>query len=88
MSGYNKFFVQGIGHLRNEFIEYGIPFPLMNAWLDASVQLIGGIALIIGLGTRFWSAAIGFAMIVASVTVTIPDVIKNDIAKAESSLLF
>jgi len=27
-------------------------------------------------------------MIVASVTVTIPDVIKNDIAKAESSLLF
>lgn len=60
----------------------------MNAWLDASVQLIGGIALIIGLGTRFWSAAIGFAMIVASVTVTIPDVIKNDIAKAESSLLF
>ncbi len=88
MSGYNKFFVQGIGHLRNEFIEYGIPFPLLNAWLDASVQLLGGIALIIGLGTRFWSVAIGFAMIVASVTVTIPDVIKNDIAKAESSLLF
>ncbi len=88
MSGYNKFFVQGILHLRNEFIEYGIPFPLINAWLDASVQLIGGIALIVGLGTRFWSVAIGFAMIVASVTVTIPDVIKNDIAKADSSLLF
>ncbi len=88
MSGYNKFFVQGIGHLRNEFIAYGIPFPLINAWLDASVQLIGGIALIVGLGTRFWSVAIGFAMIVASVTVTIPDVIKNDIAKADSSLLF
>jgi len=88
MSGYNKFFVQGIGHLREEFIGYGIPFPLMNAWLDATVQLIGGIALIVGLGTRFWSVAIGFAMIVASVTVTIPDVIKNDIAKAESSLLF
>ena len=88
MSGYNKFFVQGIGHLRDEFIEYGIPFPLMNAWLDAGVQLIGGIALIIGLGTRFWSTAVGFAMIVASVTVTIPDVIKNDIAKADSSLLF
>ncbi len=88
MSGYNKFFVQGILHLRNEFIEYGSPFPLINAWLDASVQLIGGIALIVGLGTRFWSVAIGFAMIVASVTVTIPDVIKNDIAKADSSLLF
>ena len=88
MSGYNKFFIQGIHYLRDEFIGYGIPFPLVNAWMDASVQLIGGLALIIGLGTRFWSVAIGFAMIVASVTVTIPDVLKNDIAKAESSLLF
>ena len=88
MSGYNKFFIRGIGHLKNEFIEYGIPFPLMNALLDASVQFIGGVALIIGLGTRFSSVAIGFAMIVASVTVTIPDVIKRDIAGADSSLLF
>ncbi len=88
MSGYNKFFVQGILYLRDEFIQYGIPFPLINAWLDGGVQLIGGIALITGLGTRFLSTAVGFAMIVASVTVTIPDVIKNDIAKAESSLLF
>ncbi len=88
MSGYNKFFVQGIHFLRDEFIEYGIPFPLLNAWLDAGVQLIGGLALIVGLGTRFWSTAIGFAMVVASVTVTIPDVIKTDIAKAASNLLF
>jgi len=88
MSGYNKFFVQGIGHLRNELIEYGIPFPLLNAWLDAGVQLLGGLAIIVGLGTRFWSVAIGFAMILASVTVTIPDVINKDIARAENSLLF
>jgi putative oxidoreductase len=88
MSGYNKFFVQGIGYLRDEFIEYGIPLPLMNAWLDALVQFIGGVALIFGLGTRIWSVMIGFAMIVASFTVTIPEVIQKDIAGAESSLLF
>ena len=88
MSGYNKFFVQGIGFLRNEFIEYGIPFPLISAWLDALVQFIGGIALIFGLGTRIWSVMVGFAMIVASITVTIPHVIQKDIAGAESSLLF
>ncbi len=88
MSGYNKIFVQGIGYLRDEFIEYGIPLPLISAWMDALVQFIGGIALIFGLGTRIWSVIIGFAMIVASVTVTIPEVIQKDIAGAESSLLF
>ena len=88
MSGYNKLFVQGIGYLRDEFIEYGIPLPLVNAWLDALVQFIGGVALVFGLGTRIWSAMIGFAMIVASATVTIPDVITKDIAGAESSLFF
>ncbi len=88
MSGYYKFFVQGIGYLRDEFIEYGIPLPLISARMDALVQFIGGIALIFGLGTRIWSIIIGFAMIVASVTVTIPEVIHKDIAGAESSLLF
>jgi putative oxidoreductase len=88
MSGYNKLFVQGIGHLRDEFIVYGIPLPLLSAWLDALVQFIGGFALMVGLGTRLWSVLVGFAMLVASVVVTIPDVIKTDIPTAQSSLLF
>jgi putative oxidoreductase len=88
MSGYNKLFVQGIGHLRDEFIVYGIPLPWLSAWLDALVQFIGGFALMVGLGTRLWSLLVGFAMLVASVVVTIPDVIKTDIPAAQSSLLF
>lgn len=88
MSGYNKLFVQGIGFLRDEFIEYGIPLPLPSAWLDALVQFIGGIGLIVGLGTRVWSVMVGFAMLVAIATVTIPNVIEKDIAAAQSSLLF
>jgi putative oxidoreductase len=85
MSGYNKLFVQGIGYLRDEFIVYGIPLPLLSAWLDALVQFIGGFALMLGLGTRLWFVRIGFAMLVASVAVTIPDVLKTDIPAAENS---
>jgi putative oxidoreductase len=88
MSGYNKLFVQGIGYLRDEFIVYGIPLPLLSAWLDALVQFLGGFALMLGLGTRLWSVLVGFAMLVASVAVTIPDVLKTDIPTAENSLLF
>jgi putative oxidoreductase len=88
LSGYNKLFVQGIGHLRDEFIVYGIPLPLLSAWIDTLVQFIGGIALMVGLGTRLWSLLIGFAMLVASVVVTMPDVIKTDLPAAQSHLLF
>jgi putative oxidoreductase len=88
MSGYNKLFVQGTGYLRDEFIVYGIPLPLLSAWIDALVQFIGGFGLMVGLGTRLWSVLVGFAMLVASVVVTIPDVIKTDIPAAQSSLLF
>jgi uncharacterized membrane protein YphA (DoxX/SURF4 family) len=42
----------------------------------------------IGLGTRLWAVLVGFAMLVASVVVTIPDVVKTDIPAAQSSLLF
>ena len=88
MSGYNKLFVQGIGHLRDAFIVYGIPLPLLSAGIDALVQFIGGFALMVGLGTRLWSILIGFAMLVASLVVTLPDVLQKDIPAAEHGLLF
>ncbi len=88
MSGYNKLFVQGIGHLRDAFIVYGIPLPLLSAGIDALVQFIGGFALMVGLGTRLWSILIGFAMLVASLVVTLPDVLRTDIPAAEHGLLF
>jgi putative oxidoreductase len=87
MSGYNKLFVQGIGHLRDEFLVYGIPLPWLSAWIDALVQFMGGFALMVGLGTRLWSILVGFAMLVASLVVTIPDVLQRDIPAAEHGLL-
>ena len=88
MSGYNKLFVQGIGHLREEFLGYGIPLPLLSASIDALVQFIGGFAIMVGLGTRLWSLLVGCAMLVASVAVTIPDVLHKDIPAAQHGLLF
>ena len=88
MSGYNKIFVNGVDSLVDGFSESGIPFPLASAWLNTLAQFIGGFSLVFGLGTRIWSGIIGFAMIVASTTVIIPEVLQNDIANAESNLLF
>jgi uncharacterized membrane protein YphA (DoxX/SURF4 family) len=84
----NKLFVQGIGSLREEFIGYGIPLPLLSAWIDALVQFIGGFAVMVGLGTRLWSLLVGCAMLVAAVAVTIPDVLQKDIPAAKHGLLF
>jgi putative oxidoreductase len=110
MSGYNKLFVQGSGALREEFLGYGIPWPWLSAWIDALVQFIGGVAimvglgtrlwsllvglgtrlwsLLVGLGTRLWSLLVGCAMLVASVAVTLPDVLHKDLPAAQHSLLF
>ena len=88
MSGYNKLCVQGIGALREEFVGYGIPLPWLSASIDALVQFIGGFAIMVGLGTRLWSILVGVAMLVASVVVTIPDVLQKDIPAAKHGLLF
>ena len=77
MSGYNKLFVHSIKDLQEGFVEWGLPWPWLSAWMDVLVQLIGGFAIMVGLGTRLWSLLIGFAMVVASVVATIPDVLRK-----------
>ena len=44
--------------------------------------------MLVGLGTRLWSLLVGCAMLVASVAVTIPDVLHKDIPAAQHGLLF
>ena len=43
----------------------GIPMPMVGAFLVAAFETFGGAFLIIGLLTRFWSAGLAFAMLIA-----------------------
>ena len=43
----------------------GIPLPMAGAFLVAAFETFGGAFLIIGLFTRFWSAGLAFAMLLA-----------------------
>ena len=47
----------------------GVPFPMFSGILVASFETFGGAFLIIGLLTRFWSAGLAFAMLIATTMV-------------------
>jgi len=61
----------GLGKLRGIeskvpfFADLGIPFPRANVWLVAVVETVGGIALLLGLGTRAFAAMLLGTMVVA-----------------------
>ena len=57
-----------------EFIaSLGIPAPMVGAFLVSTFEAVGGAFLVIGLLTRFWSAGLAFAMLVATVLVHLPN---------------
>jgi putative oxidoreductase len=51
----------------------GVPFPALNAALLIGVEIGGGMALLAGLFTRLSGALLAFAMLVALVTVHLPN---------------
>ncbi|WP_139490935.1 DoxX family protein [Brevibacillus dissolubilis] len=64
--GFAKF-QMGLDNVSGWFSSIGIPGFL--GYVVAVLELVGGIALIVGLGTRVISAALGFIMIGAIITV-------------------
>jgi putative oxidoreductase len=68
------FFLTGRGKWANFdntvtfFTELGIPFPQANAGFVASLELVGGIALILGLLTRLFASGLATTMVVALMT--------------------
>lgn len=50
------------------FTDLGIPFPAFNARLTASTEFLGGLLLLLGLGTRLVSLPLAFTMVVAILT--------------------
>jgi len=68
-------FVQtGIGKLQNLsdvtefFASLGLPAPAANAAFIASLEAVGGVALILGVGTNLFAALLSATMIVALLT--------------------
>ncbi|SFJ86310.1 DoxX family protein [Thermoflavimicrobium dichotomicum] len=60
-------FQMGLGNVAGFFQSLGLPGPL--GYLVAVLELVGGIALIVGLATRIFSAALAVIMIGAIFTV-------------------
>ena len=50
------------------FTSLGIPFPAANAGFVSTLELVGGVLLIAGLGTRLFAAALSGSMVVALLT--------------------
>jgi len=73
------FFQAGLGKWRHMpnivqfFDSLGIPFPAFNAYLVASMELVGGLALILGLFTRFFASGLSITMVVALLTADTAD---------------
>ena len=68
------FYLTGHGKLLNFdrtvsfFTDLGIPFPALNAGFVSSVEFVGGICLMLGLGTRIFSLLLSGSMLVALLT--------------------
>ncbi|MBZ5608460.1 MAG: DoxX family protein [Acidobacteriia bacterium] len=50
------------------FASLGIPFPHFNAIFVSSLEFVGGLFLVVGLGTRIFAALLSCSMIVALLT--------------------
>jgi putative oxidoreductase len=65
-TGWGK--LHNISHVTQFFMSLGIPAPGFNAWAVAIMEFVGGILLIVGLGSRLTGLALSLDMIVAYVT--------------------
>lgn len=50
--GVQAIFVKGLGHMTAQFQGWNVPLPLLTAPLVATLELAGGVLLLLGLGTR------------------------------------
>ena len=67
MHGYQKFFAMGISGVTGFFGGLGVPSPHFFAILVSTVELVGGIALILGIFTRLVAIPLVIDMMTAIV---------------------
>jgi putative oxidoreductase len=71
MPAFNKW--SNIGGVAEWFGTLGIPFPLLNTYMAATTEMAGVVLLTLGLFTRYISFPLIVVMIVAIVTVHLPN---------------
>jgi putative oxidoreductase len=69
MHGAQKLFGVGLAGTAGFLGSMGIPLPTVAAAVLIAVELLGGLALILGAGTRYVAAALAVEMLVALLTV-------------------
>ena len=67
--GAQKLFQMTPEGLTGFFAQVGIPLPAFNAYFVIALELLGGIAMVVGLGTRILGALFAAVMVVAFATV-------------------
>jgi putative oxidoreductase len=65
-TGWGK--LHSLGDVTDFFASLHIPAPGFNARLAAATEFFGGVAVLIGLGTRLAALPLGFTMVVAILT--------------------
>lgn len=73
MHGQEKFFEMGVGNVEGWFGSLGIPAPALAALVVSLVELIGGIALIVGAMTRLFGILLAVDMVVALLVFHLPN---------------
>jgi putative oxidoreductase len=74
IAGFSK--LQNIHGVADFFGSINIPFPVFNAYVVSIVEFVGGICLVLGLGTRLAAIFLGIVMIVAMVTAHYDELLK------------
>jgi putative oxidoreductase len=75
VTGHGK--LSDLGKVTAFFTDLGIPFPGANAAFIATLEFVGGLCLILGLGTRIFAALLSCSMIVALMTADKPAFIEK-----------